>query len=74
MDFGDYTTDPTSELIKAGYVICRIMYYVVIPLWLGGQNSANVCPCECGKSRLIIGYKLSYTTGLLYAWSSCMQL
>ena len=39
----------------------------------GDQNSANVCPCVCRKRRLIIGYKLSYTTGSLYAWSSCMQ-
>ena len=39
----------------------------------GDQNSANVCPCTCRKRRLIIGYKLSYTTGSLYAWSSCMQ-
>ena len=43
------------------------------PCGLGDQNSANVCPCTCRKRRLIIGYKLSYTTGLLYAWSSCMQ-
>ena len=42
-------------------------------LWLGGVwNSANVCPCVCHKRRLIMGYKLSYTTGSLYAWSSCM--
>ena len=39
----------------------------------GDQNSANICPCECRKRRLVIGYKLSCTTGLLYAWSSCMQ-
>ena len=39
----------------------------------GVQNSANVCPCACCKRRLIMGYKLSYTTGSLYAWSSCMQ-
>ena len=41
--------------------------------WGGDQNSANVCPCACRERRLIMGYKLSYTTGLLYAWSSCMQ-
>ena len=40
-----------------------------IAAW-GDQNSANVCPCACRKRRLIMGYKLSYTTGLLYAWSS----
>ena len=39
----------------------------------GDQNSANVCPCACRKRRLFMGYELSYTTGLLYAWSSCMQ-
>ena len=45
-----------------------------LPLWVrGDQNSANVCPCKCRKRRLIIGYKLSYITDLLYAWSSCMQ-
>ena len=43
------------------------------PVAWGDQNSANVCPCTCRKRRLIIGYKLSNTTGLLYAWSSCMQ-
>ena len=35
--------------------------------------SANVCPCACRKRRLTKGYKLSYTTGLLHAWPSCMQ-
>ena len=39
----------------------------------GDQNLANVCPCTCHKRRLIIGYKLSNTTGILYTWSSCMQ-
>ena len=39
----------------------------------GDHNSANVCPCVCRKRWLIIGYKLSYTTSILYAWSSCMQ-
>ena len=43
------------------------------PCGLGDQNSANVCPCACRTRRLIIWYKLSYTTGVLYAWSSCMQ-
>ena len=43
------------------------------PVAWGDQNSANVCPCACRKRRLIMGYKLSNTTGLLYAWSSCMQ-
>ena len=42
------------------------------PVAWGDQNSANVCPCACRKRRIIMGYKLSYTTGLLYAWS-CMQ-
>ena len=37
------------------------------------KTSANVCPCACRKVRLIMGYKMSHTTGLLYAWSSCMQ-
>ena len=45
----------------------------LFPLWLGGLDSANVCPCACRKRRLIMGYKLSYTTSLLHAWSSCMQ-
>ena len=39
----------------------------------GNQNSANACPCACRKRRLIMGYKLSYTTGLLHTWSSCLQ-
>ena len=43
------------------------------PCGLVDQNSANVCSCACRKRRLIMGYKLSYTTGLLYAWCSCMQ-
>ena len=43
------------------------------PVVCEDQNSANVCPCACRKRRLIMGYKLSYTTGLLYARSSCMQ-
>ena len=34
---------------------------------------ANVFPCACRKSRLTKGYKLSYATGLLHAWPSCMQ-
>ena len=45
----------------------------ITPVAYGVQNSANVCPCACRKRRLIMGYKPSYTTGLLYAWSSCMQ-
>ena len=49
---------------------CRIPF---TPVAWGDQNSANVCPCTCRKRRLIIRYKLSNTTGLLYAWSSCMQ-
>ena len=36
-------------------------------------NSTNVCPCACRKRRLILGDKLSYTTGLPHAWFSCMQ-
>ena len=53
----------------------RIKPIIIIftPVAWGDKNSANVCPCTCRKRRLIIGYKLSYTTGLLYAWSSCMQ-
>ena len=47
--------------------------YIHTPCGLGDQNSANVCPCACRKRRLIKGYKLSYTTGNLYAWLSCMQ-
>ena len=43
------------------------------PCGLGDQNSANVCPCACRKRRLTMGYILSYTTGLLHAWPSCMQ-
>ena len=43
------------------------------PLAWEDQNSANVCPCACRKRRLIMGYKLYYTTGLLDAWSSSMQ-
>ena len=39
----------------------------------GERISAKVCSCACRKRRPIMGYKLSYTTGLLYARSSCMQ-
>ena len=46
---------------------------LLTPVAWGDHNSANVCSCACRKRRLIMGYKLSYTTGLLYAWSSCMQ-
>ena len=38
-----------------------------VPLWLWDKNSANVCPCVCRKWLLIMVYKLSYITGLLYA-------
>ena len=54
----------------------RFVIYLSIdfpPVAWGVQNSANVCPCACRKRLLIMGYKLSYTTGLLYARSSCMQ-
>ena len=40
---------------------------------LGDWNSANIYPFACGKRGLIMGYKLSYTTVLLYALSSCMK-
>ena len=43
------------------------------PCGLADQNSANVCPCACRKRWQTKGYKLSYTTGLLLAWPSCMQ-
>ena len=34
---------------------------------LGDYNLANVFTCACHKRRLFMGYKLSYTTGLLHA-------
>ena len=40
----------------------RIINIIPSVAW-GVQNSANVCPCACRKRRLIMGYKLSYTTG-----------
>ena len=43
------------------------LYILILPLWLWDHNSANVCPCACRKGPLIVGYKLSYTTGYLYA-------
>ena len=43
---------------------CRIPF---TPVAWGDQYSANVCPCTCRKRQLIIRYKLSNTTGLLYA-------
>ena len=46
---------------------------IITPVAWGDQNLTNVYPCTCRKRRLIIGYKLSNTTGLLYTWSSCMQ-
>ena len=46
----------------------QLYIYLYFSLWgLGDQNSANVCPCACLEKRLIMGYKLSYTTSLLYA-------
>ena len=50
-----------------------IIFECKAPVAWWDQNSANVCPCTCRKRRLIIAYELSHTTGLLYAWSSCMQ-
>ena len=49
------------------------MYTVwgVPPVALGFR--AIVSLCSCRKRHLIIGYKLFYTTSLLYAWSSCMH-
>ena len=49
-----------------------IFWYFCCHCGLGDQNSANVCPCVCHKRRLTRGCKLSYTTGLLHAWPSCM--
>ena len=64
-----------SSLALALQTIAYKIYMKCIsnPVAWGDQNSADVCPCACRKRRLIIGYKLSYTTGLLNAWSSCMQ-
>ena len=45
----------------------------VSTLCLGGLELTLRLTCACRKRWLIMGYKLSYTTGLLYAWSSCMQ-
>ena len=43
-------------------------------LWLVGiRIQQTFATWACRKRRLIMGYKLAYTTGLLYAWSSCMQ-
>ena len=39
----------------------------------GDQNSAHVCPCACHKRVLIMGYKLSHPTALLYTGPSYMQ-
>ena len=50
-----------------------LVHSIVFRVAWGDQNSANVCPCASRKRRLIMWYKLSYTTCLLYAWSSCMQ-
>ena len=45
----------------------------ISPCGLGDQSLAKVFPCACRKRRLIKSYRLSYTTGLLYAWPSCKQ-
>ena len=37
------------------------------------QGLESVCLCACHKRQLIIGYKLSYASGLLYAWCFYMQ-
>ena len=52
---------------------CHRVDSVIYPCGLGDQNSANVCPCACRKRRPTKGYELSYNTGLLHAWPSCMQ-
>ena len=69
-NFGEYT----SFRKYTAAIRCRNIL-PQSPLWfgLGVQNSANVSPCACRKRRLTKGYKLSYTTGLLHAWHSCMQ-
>ena len=41
-------------------------------MWFGGIEFSQHLPCACRKRRLIMGYKLSYTTGLLHAWSPCI--
>ena len=60
-------------MLLTRYLFQSSTIYFFYPCGLGDQNSANVCPCACRKSRLTKGYKLSYTTGLLHAWPSCMQ-
>ena len=55
-------------------VFWRLLIFFVLPLWLGGlEFNQSFHPSACRKRRLIKEYKLSYTTGLLHAWSSCMQ-
>ena len=66
VNFGNpqhYTTDGTGSRVINNRGLCG----------LGDQNSANVCSCASRKRRQIMRYKLSYTTALLYARSSCMQ-
>ena len=62
---------------KCLYVFMNIVFddsnIEILPMWFGEQHSGNICPCVCRKRRLTKSYKLSYTTGLLYAWPSCKQ-
>ena len=46
-----------------------------LPLWVSFTLVSVVYPCEFRLPLwvYIMGYKLAYTTGLLYAWSSSMQ-
>ena len=51
-----------------------ILNSIFPPVAWGDQNwGCDTHPCACRRRRLIMRYELSYTTGLLYAWSSCMQ-
>ena len=62
----------TGIIYRIYYHLYRSIVVLFNPCGLGDKNSANICPCACRKRRLTKGYKLSYTTGLLHAWPSCM--
>ena len=74
----NFNTTAINEIL----LLCAIIFFYFtlsqlitnfnVAWGLGGLEFSQRLPCACHKRRLIMGYKLSYTTGSLYAWSSCM--
>ena len=60
-----------SQVTGSDTTTCNAEFLIFPAAW--GIRIQPTFSRACRKRRLIMGYKLSYTTGLLYAWSSCMQ-